>query len=289
MNKILIIISLTFFSLSASAQVISDSLLIDGHYRTFYFNKPKTTKNASLIFAMHGSGGTAKGFMDRAAKLESKSEAENFIIVYPQGYKNYWNECRKASTAVANVENIDEDAFFSKVIDYFKTNYQINDLQVFASGFSGGGQMAYRMAITMPKKFRAISAMVANMPTPENMDCTESKIAIATIIMNGTADATNPYTGGEVKTAGVTLGNVRSTDESFKYWATLSGYSGEPVKGILPDADPTNDITVESYTYKKKKSPEVTLLKVINGKHEFPKDIDLFVESWTFFKRQIKE
>lgn len=289
MYRILIAISLTFFSLSAHAQALSDSILIDGHYRTFYFNKPKTTKNASLIFAMHGSGGTAKGFMNNAAKLETKSEAENFIIVYPQGYKNYWNECRKASTAVANIENIDEDAFFSKIIDYFKTNYQINDQHVFASGFSGGGQMAYRMAITMPKKFRAISAMVANMPTPENMDCTESKIAIATLIINGTADATNPYNGGEVKTSGVTLGNVRSTDESFKYWATLSGYAGEPIKGILPDADPTNDITVESYTYKKKKSPEVTLFKVINGKHEFPKDIDLFVESWTFFKRQIKE
>ena len=289
MLKPVFIIFLTICCFSAKAQVVTDSLLIDGHYRTFYFNKPKTGfKNGSLIFAMHGSGGNAKDFMKNAAKLEMKSEAENFIIVFPQGYKNYWNECRKASTVAANLENIDEDAFFSKITNYFKANYQINDQHVFASGFSGGGQMAYRMAITMPKKFRAISAMVANMPTTDNMDCAESKIAIATLIINGTADPVNPYNGGEMKAAGLTLGNVRSTDESFKYWAMLSGYNGEPVKGVLPDAAPNNNISVESYTYKKKNSPEVTLLKVINGKHEFPADIDLFVESWDFFKRQMK-
>ena len=128
--------------------------------------------------------------------------------------------------------------------------------------------------------------MVANMPTAENMDCAEAKVSIATLIINGTADQTNPYKGGEMK-AGVTLGFVRSTDESFKYWADLSGYKGEPVKSLLPDAVPTNDITVESYTYKSNNKPEVTLYKVINGKHEFLKDIDLFEEAWEFFKRQM--
>ena len=109
MRKILVIAFLSICSLSIKAQAICDSLLIDGHYRTFCFNKPKAaTKNASLIFAMHGSGGNALGLMKIAAKLENKAEAENFIMVYPQGYKNYWNECRKASTVAANLENIDE-------------------------------------------------------------------------------------------------------------------------------------------------------------------------------------
>jgi len=289
MRKSLLIGILSILSLLSNAQTIKDSLLIDGHYRVFYFNKPKSdTKNASLVFAMHGSGGKAVDFMKNASKLESKAAAENFILVFPQGYKFYWNECRKASTAAANLENIDENAFFSGMIDYFKTKYKINEKHVFASGFSGGGQMAYRMGITMPQKFKAISAMVANMPTIENMDCTESKMPIATMIINGTADPVNPYTGGEMKSAGLTSGNVRSTDESFQYWAKLDGYAGEPTKGILPDAETTNDITVESYTYKKSGKPEVTLLKVINGKHEFPKDIDLFTETWEFFKRQIR-
>jgi len=121
------------------------------------------------------------------------------------------------------------------------------------------------------------------------MDCGEAKKPIAIQIINGTADGTNPYNGGEVKTPGVTLGMVRSTDESLKYWASLDGYKGEPVKSIVPDADTGNDITVEKYTYKKKNLPEVTLLKVVNGKHQFLTDIDVFEESWKFFKRQITE
>lgn len=280
---------LLFTCFLAKGQTIADSLLIDGHYRVFYFHTPKVKAGASLIFAMHGSGGRPQDMMEQAKKLESRAAGENFIIAYPAGYKRYWNECRKASTAAANVENIDEDAFFSGMIDYFKKHYKIDTKHIFATGMSGGGHMAYRLGLTMPGKIRAFSAFVANLPTPENMDCPESRMPVAAMIINGTADQVNPYEGGKVNTPGVTLGTVRATSESFQYWAALDGYKGEPVKSVLPDSDTSNDITVERYTYKKKGLPEVTLLKVINGKHQFLTDIDVFEESWKFFKRQIEE
>jgi polyhydroxybutyrate depolymerase len=273
----------------AKGQVLSDSLLIDGHYRVFYFHKPQANPGASLVFAMHGSGGRPQDIMEQTKKLESRALADHFIAVYPAGYKRYWNECRKASTAAANIENIDEDAFFSGMIEYFSSKYKINTKRVFATGFSGGGHMAYRLGLTMPSKIKAISAIVANLPTPDNMDCTESKMPIAVMITNGTADQVNPYNGGAVNTPGVTLGNVRATEQSFQYWAALDGYQGSPVKSVLPDADTSNDITVERYAYKEKGKPEVTLLKVINGKHQILTDIDVFEESWKFFKRQIEE
>ncbi|MNL61584.1 hypothetical protein D3C87_1855300 [compost metagenome] len=56
---------------------------------------------------------------------------------------------------------------------------------------------------------------------------------------------------------------------------------------VMPDGDTSNNITVEKYTYRGKGKPEVTLLKVVNGKHEFVTDFDMFEESWNFFKRQI--
>jgi polyhydroxybutyrate depolymerase len=288
MLKTLITTCLLFPSLTLCGQVMRDSLLIENHYRVFYFNTPKTSgKDVSLVFAIHGSGGNPSNFMKNATKLEEKSVAENFILVYPAGYKNYWNECRKASVAEANRINIHEEAFFAGMIAYFRDKYGVNDKQVFASGFSGGGQMAYKMAITMPGSFKAVCAMVANMPTPENMDCQESKMAVPTMIINATADPVNPYTGGEMNTAGLTLGTVQSTDQSFNYWAQLAGYKGKPQKTVLQDPDTTNDITIERYTYKKKNKPEVTLLKVNNGKHEFQTDIDFFEEAWSFFKRQL--
>ena len=288
MFKQLLSASLILFSITVNAQHVLDSLLIEGHYRVYAYNPSvKVKPGASLVFVMHGSGGEPMGQTSRGVKLESHSESDNMLAVYPGGYKRYWNECRKASTAVANVQNLNEEAFFNALIDLFASKYKINKKQVFATGFSGGGHMAYKLALTMPKQIRAVSAVVANLPTDENMDCSPMNVPIPVMITNGTADQTNPYNGGEVKTPGVTLGTVRSTDQSFQYWAKLDGYTGEPQKSIMPDGDTSNDITVEKYTYQKKGKPEVTLLKVVNGKHQFVTDFDMFEESWNFFKRQM--
>ncbi|GGM83898.1 hypothetical protein GCM10010967_14640 [Dyadobacter beijingensis] len=288
MFKYLLSAFLLVSAFSAQSQHVLDSLQIDGYYRVFAYNPAvKVKPGASLIFVMHGSGGEPMGIVRRGAKLESLAEQDNFLVVYPGGYKRYWNECRKASTAVANVQNLNEEAFFEALIDLFATRYKINRKQVFATGFSGGGHMSYKLALTMPGKIRAVSAVVANLPTDANMDCAPMNIPIPVMITNGTADQTNPYNGGEVNTPGVTLGTVRSTDQSFQYWAKLDGYSGEPVKSVMPDGDTSNNITVEKYTYKQNGKPEVTLLKVVNGKHEFVTDFDMFEESWKFFKRQL--
>lgn len=284
-NASLFFISLLFLS-NAKAQVINDSLLIDGHYRSFHFIKPSTNNtNASLIFVLHGSGGNGLKTMRGATKIMALAESEHVLLVFPDGYKENWNECRKMAPATANVENIDENTFFSKMIDYCKANYKINDAKVFVVGTSGGGHMAYTLAMTMPEKIKAITAIVANIPVPNNMDCIEKKIPMPVMIINGTNDPTNPYNGGiSAKNKGL----VRSTDESFRYWAALDGYKGEPTMVALPDIDPTDGKTIEKYTYKQKGKPEVTLLKVINGEHNFPKDIDVYLESWNFFKRQME-
>lgn len=136
----------------------------------------------------------------------------------------------------------------------------------------------------MPEKFQGITAIVANIPTPDNMDCVEKKVPIPVLIINGTNDKTNPYNGG---ISAKNKGTVRSTDESFRYWAALGGYQGEPTMEALPDTVPTDGKTIEKYTFKQKGKPEVVLLKVINGEHNNPKDIDVYLESWSFFKRQI--
>lgn len=273
----------------SSAQVVSDSIIIGSNYRSFYYDNSKPPKaGASLIFVLHGSGGNGKGIMNAATRLAQKSHAENFVVVYPDGYKKYWNECRKMASSLANKEDIDEASFFTAMISYFQNKYKINTQQVFAIGTSGGGHMCYKLAMTMPGKFRAITALIANLPDDNNLDCVESKVPLPVMIVNGTADATNPYNGGMMQSANFIMGTVRSTDLTFKYWATLAGYSGEPVKENIPDADPSDGKIIERYTYQQKGKPEVVLLKVIGGKHDYPNDIDVHVEGWEFFKRQLK-
>src|SRR4051812_27636005 len=93
------VILLVFFSSLAQAQVVTDSLLIEGHYRTFHYKNPGNEGRTNLMFVMHGSGGDGISMMHSTQKLEDQSKAENLLLVYPDGYKRYWNECRKAATS----------------------------------------------------------------------------------------------------------------------------------------------------------------------------------------------
>ena len=147
--------------------------------------------------------------------------------------------------------------------------------------------MCYKLAMTMPKKIRAITAIIANLPDTDNFDCVDLKIAVPVMIVNGTADPLNKYEGGMIQLGTITLGNVRSTDRSLQYWAELAGYKGKPVMTQIPNNDPNDGKTIERYTYKEKGKPEVVLLKVIGGKHDYPNDIDVHIEAWEFFKRQL--
>lgn len=288
MQRIRFFLFFALIATTAQSQLVSDSILIEGHYRTFHFLKPAQPK-ASLLFVLHGSGGNGRGHRNGAQKLEAIAPSENILMVYPDGYKRYWNECRKTAQSAANREDINENAFFGQMITYFEQKYGIDSKKVFAVGTSGGGHMAYKLAVTMPEKLRAITALIANLPDTNNMDCAEKRMAIPVMIVNGTADRTNPYAGGEVLTNGISLGFVRSTDRTFRYWSELAGYEGEPKKEALPDTDPTDGRTIERYTYKKPGKPEVTLLKVLNGEHNSPRDIDVHLEAWAFFKRQMME
>lgn len=282
-----LVILLSAFSVTiAKAQIITDSILVEGHYRSFHYKNLGDNKKSNLMFVMHGSGGNGLDMLNTTKRLEERANAEHLLVVYPNGYQNYWNECRKAATSTANIENINENAFFEKMIAYFKSKYDINSKKVFAAGMSGGGHMAYKLALTMPEKIRAIAAVVANLPDTSNMDCIEVKRPISVMIINGTEDPLNRYNGGMMVSGNVTFGYVRSTERTFNYWATLAGYTGQPAKETLPDTDPGDGRTIERYTYKKNGKPEVTLLKVIGGKHDYPKDIDVYEEVWEFFKRQ---
>jgi polyhydroxybutyrate depolymerase len=285
MLRLVILLSL-ISATKVRSQVVNDSILVEGQYRTFHYNNPGENKRVNLMFVMHGSGGNGIDMMASTKKLETKANTEQLLLVYPDGYQHYWNECRKAATSTANKEDINENAFFQEMIKYFGSKYPINNKKIFAAGMSGGGHMAYKLALTMPDKIKAITAVIANLPDTNNLDCIEVKRALPVMIINGTEDPLNLYNGGMMVSGNVTFGYVRSTDRSFKYWADLAGYNGEPVKANVPDADPTDGRTIERYTYKTKGKPEVVLLKVIGGKHDYPKDIDVYEEAWEFFKRQ---
>ena len=144
--------------------------------------------------------------------------------------------------------------------------------------------MAYKLGLTMPGQRSAIASVVANMPDSASCDCIMSGKALPVLIVNGTGDEVNPYNGGEMFVNNARYGVVRSTENTFGYWATLAGYSSTAEKKLLPDNDTSDHKTIEQYAYHQAGKPPVTLLKVIGGKHDYPGDIDVYVYAWEFFR-----
>jgi len=94
-------------------KIVDDSIRIEGYWRSFHFRKPNVkSKGFSLVFVMHGSGGSGPAMMKRVPEFDGIADQEKMIAVFPSGYKNFWNECRKKSTAEANAIDINEQAFF---------------------------------------------------------------------------------------------------------------------------------------------------------------------------------
>jgi polyhydroxybutyrate depolymerase len=289
-SSALIVIIFMVAAVPVMAQLQADSILVEGRYRSFTYRKPVGVKTAaSLMFLMHGSGGTGAKMAEGTARLEAIARQENLVIVYPDAWHNFWNECRRYSTAEANHDDINEEAFFRGMIKFFDSAYAIDKQKVFAAGMSGGGHMAYKLGLTMPGEIHAIAAIIANLPDSASSDCTPVNKALPVLIINGTLDNTNPYKGGEMFVNNASFGVVRSTESTFQYWAKLAGYNGQPSKQMLPDTDPDDKKRIEAYTYKSKGKPEVSLLKVIGGQHNYPNDIDVFLYIWDFFKRSLKK
>ena len=160
-----------------SSPLQSVHLTVNNLKRTFLFYVPKHVVQApKLIFVLHGSGMEAKGMQVLTGGQfdELADEYRDIIVVYPQGYGRYWNDCRTSATFDARKLNVDDVAFFESMVKYFKDNYAIDEQEVFATGYSNGAQMCFKLAKERPRVFKGFAAVAANLPVETNDDCVEA-------------------------------------------------------------------------------------------------------------------
>ncbi len=267
-----------------------------------YYVPEKLADGPSLVLAFHGARGSGeriRAFTGYA--LDMLADRHGFVVVYPDGFANHWNDCRIASSHEARRRSVDDVAFTRSLIAGFRSRFGIDAARVFALGFSNGGQMVYRLALESPEEFGAVAAIGANLPRPENSDCEPSGRPLAVAVVNGTADRVNPYEGGEVATLWTgNLGRVESTVETIAYFRRLAGLRGTAEVYRYPEQDGNPATRVERMTWSNPASPAVALFSVHGGGHTIPQpvtrlprilgvtagDINAIEEIWKFFERQ---
>src|ERR1700756_1756432 len=241
-----------------------------GRERTFIEYVPKTLKpGAPLLFVLHPSGGDAAG-MRRYSNYEFDELADKhgFLVVYPDGVDNTWNDCRAGSPFSSKRLKIDDAGFIKSLLNHEVTAHAIDRKRVFAAGWSNGAQLAYRLALEYPEDFAGVAAISASVPVKENLDCGQTDKPVPVMIVNGTADPINPYRGGMVNLGSAKLGNVLSSEDTAKYWAKLLGVTAPPpIATRLHRGRPT---PVQSMSWLKDVAPVVVLYSVQNGGHAMP-------------------
>ena len=284
-----------------SGKLTRGTIAVGGLKRTYLTYVPRgVAKGAPLVVVMHGSGQNGAQIRKWTGYgFERLADERGFAVVYPDGYEGYWNACNIVGDYSANKLNIDDVGFLTGMVDKLITEIGVDPDRVFATGISRGGHMAFRLALEAPSRFRAVAAVSANVPTPENLKCRPAGQGTSSVmIMNGTKDPLNPFDGGEVEFFGfIKRGKVRSSRESGQYFADLNHITGTPETNETQVAEGAH---VEQVLWRNGSKVEVELVAIYGGGHGIPqpywryprllgptlREPDGPAVIWAFFERQ---
>ncbi len=255
------------------------SLKVDSLSRTFYVYTPaETFHSMPVVFVLHGSQSTAgKIRRSTAYEFDALADRRGFLVVYPEGFENHWNDCRASATYASNTWNIDDVGFFSDMIDFLVSRYGIDPSRAFVTGYSNGGHMAFRLALEVPELVAGIAPISANLPVGENLDCKKLGQPLPVAMFVGTRDPINPFHGGLVTVFGdSSRGSVLSSEDSARYWADLASAPRKPATIRHPERDGHPETEVTELRWVGAEGIEVRLYRLQGSGHVVPTQIAHF-------------
>ena len=280
-----IVIQLFIFLLVISgieAQV-TGGFLCGGYQRTYTVYVPSTWSPGGqypLLIALHGLTQTGNEMM-LFSGFNTIAEDNRFLVVYPDGVLTSWN------VGFPGGSTADDVGFLSALIDTLNTRYSVDLTRVYATGFSNGGFMCYRLGCELGNRIAAIASVSGTMTDGSLAACQPQRL-IPVMHIHGTNDYVVPFNGG--------YGN-QSVNAVLSFWTNYNNCPALPVVVDLPDLVPEGS-TVQTQTWSPcDDTTEVKFYKVLNGGHAWPgsviatgsgltnEDINASQEIWNFVSR----
>jgi polyhydroxybutyrate depolymerase len=201
-----------------------------------------------LLLNFHGFGGQAGDHMSYS-NMRSTADAENFILVYPQGTdldgSPHWNAALNGGD---NKSDVDDLGFIEALINKLSSENLIDLKRVYAVGYSNGGMMSYALACYKSGLISAIGSVSGYMLQTE---CSPSH-SIPLIKLHGTTDY---YDGGGV---------YNSVESVLNFWVNFNNTDTDPIINNIND----NGTSITKYKYENGNSNvSVEHYKIIDGEH----------------------
>lgn len=264
------------------------NLNFGGQERSYILHIPPNYNPAQptpLVLAYHGFDLNAQE-MIRISGFSDQADKDNFLVAYPEGSGNRksWNggEC----CGEAMIRKVDDVGFTRAIINDVATFTNIDRSRVFATGFSNGAIMAYRLACDLADQIAAVGPVAA---APATQSCSPSR-PVSVIHFHGDADKLNPFEGG--KGTGVT--EFMPVEDGIALWRDLDG--------CMVRAQETNEENIVHSVYAPcQEKTAIELYKILGGEHAWPggeavsaqigkptEKIDATALIWEFFQAHPK-
>ncbi|CAF0699217.1 extracellular catalytic domain type 1 short-chain-length polyhydroxyalkanoate depolymerase [Candidatus Methylacidithermus pantelleriae] len=208
-----------------------------GRIRSYILHLPPALSGQRLlplVINLHGGGGNAISAIEQTG-FNTEADRNGFIVVCPNGTgaphpllnamgrgEFYtWNAGSCCGYAVQH--QVDDVGYIRALIATLQKRYPIDRKRIYATGFSNGGMMAYRLACEMSDTFAAMGVVSGTLTDL----CCRPVEPVPVIHFHGTADQNVPLLGG-VGAKSVDPTPKPPVLEAINFWIKHNGASEQP-------------------------------------------------------------
>ena len=200
-----------------------ESLSVDGVERFYRVYRPEeVAAQPGLVVVLHPVFGS--GFQAEAITgFDAQADRLHWIVAYPDGLLDGW-DAFGSNASWGYHPGADDVAFIAALIDRLEASDGVHPGRVFATGFSRGAMMTYRVGCELSSRVAAIAPVSGNMAdeggSAAGAGCHVAR-PVSLLAIHGTADGSIPFNGGHVDI------NYSPMAEVIAVWRTQDGCSGE--------------------------------------------------------------
>lgn len=203
------------------------ALTVAGAERTYLLHIPPgldMDHPVPVVFVLHGYDPEthfAVSDIQNISGFNDIADKNGFLVVYPYGTSGTWNAGTCCGIAVQN--NVDDTAFIRQMLSDLGTITRLNPKRIYATGFTFGAMLSYRLACEMSDTFAAIAPLAGVLVYSP---C-QPQGPVSVLHIHGLKDIAVPFAGGLGILASGKI-EFPSVEKSIATWVKLDGCNPTP-------------------------------------------------------------